>query len=88
MNDLSEKREEVGNMLVVRTDNHYDYVNDFMLDSMIKSKEIVKFKRNTEWVNVGKAQIGSIKKDIVFNGNNRLAINDLIFVRADRRENK
>ena len=75
-------------MLVVRTDNHYDYVNDFMLDSMIKSKEIVKFKRNTEWVNVGKAQIMSIKQDIVFNGNNRLAINDLIFVREDRRANK
>jgi hypothetical protein len=88
MNDLSEKREEVRNMLVVRTDNHYDYVNDFMLDSMIKSKEIVKFKHNTEWVNVGKAPIRSIKQDIVFNGNNRLAINDLIFVRADRRDNK
>jgi hypothetical protein len=88
MNDLSEKREEVRNMLVVRTDNHYDYVNDFMLDSMIRSNEIVKFKNNREWVNVGKALIGGIKQDIVFNGNNRLAINDLIFVRADRRDNK
>jgi hypothetical protein len=75
-------------MLVVRTDNHYDYVNDFMLDSMIKSKEIVKFKNNNGWVNVGKAAIGSIKQDIVFYGNSRLAINDLIFVRADRRDNK
>ena len=75
-------------MLVVRTNNHYDYVNDFMLDSMIKSKEIVRFKRNTEWVNVGKATIMSIKQDIVFDDNNRLAINDLIFVRADRGDNK
>ena len=75
-------------MLVVRTNNHYDYVNDFILDGLIKSKEIVKFKRNTEWVNVGKATIMSIKQDIVFNGNNRLAINDLIFVRADRGDNK
>ena len=75
-------------MLVVRTDNHYDYVNDTMLDSLIKSKEIVKFKRNTEWVNVGKATIMSIKQDIVFDDNNRLAINDLIFVRADRGDNK
>ena len=75
-------------MLVVRTDNHYDCVNDFMLDSMIKSKEIVKFKHNTEWVNVGKAPIRSINQDIVFIGNNRLAINDLIFVRADRGANK
>ena len=88
MNDLSEKREEVRNMLVIRTDNHYDYVNDYMLDSMIKSNEIVKFKNNTEWVNVGKAAIGGIKQDISFNGNNRLAINDLIFVREDRRANK
>jgi hypothetical protein len=39
-------------MLVVRTDNHYDYVNDFMLDSLIKSKQIVKFKRNAGWVNM------------------------------------
>jgi hypothetical protein len=88
MNDLSEKSEEVRNMLVIRTDNHYDYVNDFMLDSMIKSKEIVKFKHNTEWVNVGAATIRGNEQDIVFNGNNRLAINDLIFVREDRRTNK
>jgi hypothetical protein len=75
-------------MLVVRTDNHYDCVNDYMVDSMIKSNEIVKFKNNTEWVNVGKASIGNFKQDIVFNSNDRLAINDLIFVRADRRANK
>jgi hypothetical protein len=71
-------------MLVVRNDNHYDYVDDFMLDGLIKSKEIVKFKRNTEWVKVGAAPIRDNKSDRVFNGNNRLAINDSIFVRADR----
>lgn len=87
MNDLSEKREEVRNVLVVRTDNHYDYVNDFMLDSMIKSKEIVKFKRNTEWVNVGAAPVRDSKQNRVFHSN-RLAINDSIFVRADRSANK
>ena len=77
-------------MLVIRTDNHYDYVNDFMLDSLIKSKQIVKFKRNTEWVNVGKAPIGGFKQDIVFNGtnSNRLAINDSIFIREYRRANQ
>ena len=77
-------------MLVIRTDNHYDYVNDYMLDSMIKSNEIVKFKNNTEWVNVGKAPIGGFKQDIVFNGtnSNRLAMNDSIFVRAHRSANK
>ena len=71
-------------MLVVRNDNHYDCVDDFMLDSLIKSKEIVKFKRNTEWVKVGEAPIRGSKSDRVFKGNNRLAINDSIFVRADR----
>jgi len=75
-------------MLVVRTDNHYDYVNDFMLDSLIKSKQIVKFKHNTGWVNVGENQIRDNKQDRVFNGNNRLAVNDSIFVRADRNANK
>ncbi|KFZ44812.1 hypothetical protein DS62_01745 [Smithella sp. SC_K08D17] len=39
---------------------------------------------NTEWVKVGVAPIRSNKPDREFNGNNRLAINDSIFVRADR----
>jgi hypothetical protein len=75
-------------MLVIRADNHYDYVSDFMLDSLIKSKQIVKFKRNTEWVNVGAASIRGNEQYIVFNGNNRLAMNDLIFVREDRKAHK
>ena len=57
-------------MLVVRIDNHYDYVNDFMLDSLIKSKQIVKFKRNTEWVNVQTAPIRGNQQDRVFNNTN------------------
>jgi hypothetical protein len=77
-------------MLVVCTDNHYDYVSDFMLDSLIKSKQIVKFKRNTEWVNVGSVPIRGNKQNRVFNStnSNRLAVNDSIFVRADRSSNK
>jgi hypothetical protein len=74
-------------VLVVRKDNHYDYVNDFMLDGLIKSKQIVKFKRNTEWVKVGEAQTSVNKSERVFNGTNRnrLAINDSIFVSEDRK---
>ena len=74
-------------MLVVRKDNHYDYVNDFMLDGLIKSKQIVKFKNNTEWVKVGATPIKIKKPDRVFNGanRNRLAINDSIFVSEDRK---
>jgi hypothetical protein len=88
MNDLSEKREEVRNMLVVRADNHYDYVNDVMLDGLIESKEIVKFKRNTEWVNVGTAPVRNSKQNRAFHSSNKLAINDSIFVRADRSAHK
>ncbi len=71
-------------MLVVRKDNHYDYVNDAMLDSLINSKQIVKFKRNTEWVKVGVAPTRGDKRDIIVSNRKRLAINDSIFVRADR----
>jgi len=38
---------------VVRKGNHYDYVKDFMLDSLIESRGIVKFKRSTGWVTIG-----------------------------------
>jgi hypothetical protein len=75
-------------MLVMRNDKHYDYVNDFMLDGLIKSKKIVKFKRNTEWVNAEAAPIRGNKPDRVFHSSNRLAINDSIFVRADRSANR
>jgi len=75
-------------MLVIRTDNHYDYVNDFMLDSLIESKEIIKFKRNTAWVSVGEVPIRANKRDRVFNGIDRLAINDSMFVREYRRANQ
>jgi len=72
-------------MLVLRTDNRYDYVNDAMLDSLIQSKQIVKFKRNAEWVNIGSAPIRGNRQDSAFDGiNSRLAMNDSIFVRKDR----
>ena len=77
-------------MLVVRTDNHYDYVNDFMLGSLIKSKQIVKFKRNAGWVNMQADPIRGNKQDRVFNGtnSNRLAMSDSIFIREYRRANQ
>jgi hypothetical protein len=76
-------------MLVMRTDNRYDYVHDSMLDSLIQAKQIVKFKRNAEWVNIGTDPIRGSKRDTVFDGanGNRLEINDSIFVRKDRMAN-
>jgi hypothetical protein len=75
-------------MLVIRADNHYDYVDDSILDSLIRSKEIVKFKRNTAWVTVGEIPIRANKRDRAFNGTDRLAINDSIFVHEYRRANQ
>ncbi len=57
---------------VIHVDNHCDYVTDLMLDRLIKSKEIVKFKSSTGWVTIGAYPI---------NGADRLAVNDAIFAR-------
>jgi hypothetical protein len=75
-------------MLVMRNDNHYDCVNDTMLNSLIKSREIVKFKRNTEWINAGATRAGDSRPNRAFHSSNRLTINDSIFVRANRKANK
>jgi hypothetical protein len=74
-------------MLVIRTDNHYDYVDDCMLDSLIQSKGILKFKRNAAWVTVGVAPARASKRERILNCSDRLAINDLIFVREYCRAN-
>jgi len=47
---------------VLRTDNHYDYVKDFILDSLIESNRIVKFKRITGWVTIGTDAIRRSKR--------------------------
>ena len=73
---------------VIRTGNNYDYVKDFMLDSMIESQEIAKFKRSTGWVTIGADPIRESKRDSVFNGIDRIAVNDSIFVREYRRANQ
>jgi len=57
---------------VIHVDNHCDYVDDFKLENLIKSKEIVKFKSSTGWVTIGAYPI---------NGADRLAVNDAIFAR-------
>lgn len=37
---------------VILTGSKDDYVEDSVLDSLIESKEIVKFKRSTGWVTI------------------------------------
>ncbi|MGZ3578862.1 MAG: GSU3473 family protein [Syntrophales bacterium] len=56
---------------VVRVDNRYDYVKDFILDILIESKEIVKFKRRTGWVTIGVDPIRRSHRDIPFHGPDR-----------------
>lgn len=50
-------------MQVLRTNNHFDYIKDFMLDSLIKTHAIVKFKRITGWVTIGSDPIRTIKRE-------------------------
>ena len=72
---------------VLRTGNIYDYVKDFMLDSLIQSQGIVKFKRNTGWVTIGADPIRKIKRDSLFNDTDKIAVNNSIYVREYRRDN-
>jgi hypothetical protein len=58
----------------MRKGNYYDYVKDFILDTLLESKEIVKFKRSTGWVTIGVDPIRGSKRDSVFNGYDRRAL--------------
>jgi hypothetical protein len=57
---------------VVRTNYHYDYVKDFMLDRLIEAHGIVKFKRSTGWVTIGEDLIrGNNRNSAVRDGDRR-----------------
>jgi hypothetical protein len=58
-----------------------------MLDSLIKSKEIVKFKSSTGWITIGAYPIMASNPDGIVNGADRMAVNDSIFVRENLRAN-
>ena len=38
---------------ILRNNNQYDFVKGFILNTLIESKRIVKFKRSTGWVTLG-----------------------------------
>jgi hypothetical protein len=73
---------------VMRTGNSYDYVKDFMLDRLIESERIVKFKRSTGWVTIGAEPIRRNRRDSQFSDTDRIAVNDSVFVREYRRANQ
>ena len=72
---------------VLRTGNIYDYIKDSMLDSLIESQGIVKFRRNTGWVTIGADPVRKNKRDSLFNDTDKIAVNDSIYVREYRRDN-
>ncbi|MFO7569417.1 MAG: hypothetical protein R6W75_06430 [Smithellaceae bacterium] len=70
---------------IIRKDNQYDYIQDFMLENLIEAKEITKFKRGSGWVTIGTHQTRGKRREKVMNGVDRIAVNDEIFIREYRR---
>jgi hypothetical protein len=38
---------------ILRTNNYYDFVKGFLLDSLLEAKQVLKFKRKSGWVVIG-----------------------------------
>jgi hypothetical protein len=72
---------------VIRSDNQYDYIQDYILDSLIETKKIVKFKRSTGWVTIGTHQTRAHKREGAARNSDRIVVNDDVFVREYRRAN-
>lgn len=56
------------------TNNRYDYVKDFMLESLIESGKVARFLRSSGWVTVGVDPIRS-KRAVTYAGPERRAEN-------------
>jgi len=48
--------------------NNYDYVKEFILDDLIKTGEIVKFRRSSGWVSLGSAHLRAESRQSLYNG--------------------
>jgi len=53
------------------TNNTYDYVKDFMLDSLIEAGVVARFLRNSGWVTVGVDPIRTRSPERQYNGAER-----------------
>ncbi len=58
---------------VIFPDKRYDYVKDFMLDDLIESRKISKFRRRDGWVTLGLDPIRERKRSISYDGIERRA---------------
>lgn len=50
---------------VIYADNHYDYVKPIMLDVLIESSKISKFKRSSGWVTLGSDPVRKIRRESI-----------------------
>jgi len=53
------------------TNDKYDYVKDFMLDSLIEAGVVARFLRSTGWVTIGVDPVRSKTSDRKYDGNER-----------------
>ena len=53
------------------TNNRYDYVNDYMLDSLIEAGVVTRFLRSTGWVFIGVAPVRSPRSNNPYDGPER-----------------
>lgn len=56
------------------TNSRYDYVKDFMLDSLIEAGVVAKFMRSTGWVTVGVDPIRAPKQVPQYSGVERRSL--------------
>lgn len=64
---------------VIRCDNRCDSVEESLLDGLIETHDIIKFKRGTEWVTVGKHPIGKQQHKKALKDNEKRAAKDSSF---------
>jgi len=48
--------------------NNYDYVKEFILNDLIKTGEIVKFRRSSGWVSLGSDHLRADNRQSLYNG--------------------
>lgn len=53
---------------IAYNDNRYDYVKDFMLDGLIDSGKVARFRRSTGWVSIGVDPIRRCTHKSTYNG--------------------
>jgi len=59
---------------ILRNNNQYDFVKGFILNILIESKRIVKFKRSSGWVTLGTDPIREIsRKNVCISSDRRTA---------------